>query len=277
MNGKRGKQRPTNKNKFDKNYDGVYKCRADEGFRLILPKGAQKKTAPTRLKDRAFTALNLNQYSQKNTIDYCGPLDLNTPIERQYILRMLVRRMFGEYKVPQELEWVRPLIEVADKNQKLIGIRQPFVYLTVRNGIVNTQSDDEWHVDGFSQMFTHLPEQNYVWSSAHPTEYVEKPFNFPADFSGIKHNVHKFFQNRINEEDVLKMVARRVYGLDPYIVHRRPARTNGISRCFVRLSYTPIEIEDINNTINPLLPTDYKRDGIKELRNKLLDYDNIEN
>ena len=69
------------------------------------------------------------------------------------------------------------------------------------------------------------------------------------------------------------MKAKRVYGFDPYVVHRRPDGTNGMNRCFIRLSYTPIEIEDVNNTYNPLLHTDYKRDGIKEMRNKLVDYD----
>ena len=226
-----------------------------------------------RMKDRAFKALNLDQYSVINTVDDCGGLELNTPTERQYILRMLIKRMFGEYQLPKELEWVKPLIEVADKNQQTHQIRQPFVYLTIRNGLVNTQTDDEWHVDGFSQTVTHLPEQNYLWSNVHPTEYVEKAFDFPEDFDGLTHNIHKFFQRRITKKDVLKMQPKRVYGFDPYIVHRRPDGTNGIERCFVRLSYTPIEIEDINNTINPLLPTYYTRDGIKEMRNRLVDYD----
>ena len=160
------------------------------------------------LLDRAFKALNLHQYSKSNTIDDCGSLDLDTPIKRQYILRMLVKRMFGEYKLPKELEWVKPLIEVADNNQEVNGIRQPFVYLTIRNGIVNTQTDDEWHVDGFSQTITHLPEQNYLWSNICPTEYVKKRFNFPSDFDGLKHNIHKFFQNRITKKDVLKMKSK---------------------------------------------------------------------
>lgn len=227
------------------------------------------------LRTRAFSALNLNQYFQINKPDNVGNLKLNIPNERQYVLRLLIKRMFGEYQIPEKFGWILPLVEMADSHQKKIGIVQPFVYLTIRNGLVNTTTDDVWHVDGFSQTITHLPEQNYIWSNIEPTEYVEKSFKFPKDFDGLVHNIHNFFQNRIKESDVLKMDCETVYGLDPYVVHRRPSNTNGKNRCFVRLSYTPIEIEDVNNTYNHLIPTNYKRDGIKEMRNKLINYDKI--
>lgn len=177
--------------------------------------------------------------------------------------------MFGEYVIPKELEWVRPLIELCDSNQKLIGIRQPFVYITIRSGLVESVTDDLWHVDGFSQNITHLPEQNYIWSNNYPTEYVTKLFDFPIDFNGLKHNIHLFFQDNIDDKDILLMNKNTIYCLDPYVIHRRSPISNNKNRCFIRLSYTPIEIEDINNTINPLLFTNYKRDGVKDIRNKL--------
>ncbi len=153
----------------------------------------------TLLKDRAFQALNLKQYSETNKAENVGYVDLNTPENRQYVLRILIKKMFGEYQIPEELEWCRPFIEKCDAKQKEIGITQPFVYLTVRNGIVDSQTDDSWHVDGFSQTITHLPEQNYIWTDVSPTEYVECPFYFPDDFNGLKHNIHNFFQNRITK------------------------------------------------------------------------------
>jgi hypothetical protein len=229
------------------------------------------------LRKRAFKALNLEQYSEINKVDDCGDLELEVPQKRQYILRMLVKRMFdNEYRLPDELAWIKPLIDITDEHQKLIGVRQPFVYVTIRNGIVDSLTDDEWHVDGFSQTITHLPEQNYLWTNIFPTEYVEKAFDFPDDFDGLVYNIHNFFQNRIKERDVITMKEKRVYGFDPYIVHRRPKISNGINRCFIRISYTPIEIEDLNNTQNPLLPTNYKRDGVKEMRNRLVNYDIVD-
>jgi len=62
--------------------------------------------------------------------------------------------------------------------------------------------------------------------------------------------------------------------MDPYVVHRRPPISNGVVRTFVRISFTPIEIPDVNNTPNPLIPTQhYITDGVKSFREHLLDYD----
>ncbi|SRR6266403_159851 len=226
------------------------------------------------LKDRAFKVLNIEQYSATNTIDNVGHIELIQPKEEFYILRMLIKRMFNDYQIPNELSWCKSLIEKADAYQKEMGIIQPFVYLTIRKGFVKSTTDDEWHVDGFSKTITHLPEQNYIWTDILPTEYIEKSFIIPKDFNPLKHNIHKYFQKRIDYTDDIKTMGSKVlYGLDPYIIHRRPEINNTIERCFIRLSFTPIEIEDINNTINPLIETYYKRDGIKEMRNQLVDYD----
>lgn len=225
------------------------------------------------IKQRAFTAINLEQYKQVNEPDELGFIDLSLPTQRQYILRMFVKEMFGEYKLPQELQWLNPMLIACTENQKAMGISQPFVYITVRNGIVDSETDDEWHVDGFSQMITHLPEQNYTWCDKVSTEYVKMAFDIPDDFDGLKHNVHNFFQNRIEENDAISTKDKTVYVFDPYVVHRRPKATKGMERCFIRISFTPIEIRDVNNTLNPLLPTNYKRDGLKDMRDKLINYD----
>jgi len=227
----------------------------------------------TLLKDRAFNALNLFQYNHINLPDTVAKIKLSVPVERQYVLRMLIKRMFSQLLIPQELEWVRPIVESSMKYQEGQGITQPFIYLTVRSGIVTTATDDEWHVDGFSKTITHLPEQNYIWCNHVATEYVVKKFDFPSDFNPLNHNIHKFFQNRIQDKDILSLQENTLYGMDPYIVHRRSPLVQGVNRCFIRVSFTPIEIEDINNTVNPLLPTNYQRDGVKEMRNKLISYD----
>ena len=227
------------------------------------------------LKDRAFTALNLKQYAKFNYPDYVRHIKLVPPSERQYILRMLIKRMFGELLIPKELEWAKPMIDACIRHQDTLGITQPFIYLTIRSGIVNTTTDDAWHVDGFSKTITHLPEQNYVWCNNIATEYVVKPFLFPNDFDPLKHNIHNFFQNRIDDNDIKHIEENTIYGFDPYVVHRRPPGTIGKDRCFIRLSFTPIEIEDKNNTLNPYILTNYTRDGIKEMRNNLIPYDAV--
>lgn len=228
------------------------------------------------IKDRAFNALNLNQYSNPNKCDLVSKLKLEQPLEDFYILRILIKKMFDSYKIPENLMWCKPLIDKAEEYQNKIGISHPFVYLTIRKGLVKSTTDDEWHVDGFSQTITHLPEQNYIWTDIQPTEYIEKGFVFPKDFHPLKHNIHNFFQNRILEDDkILTMKEETLYCLDPYIIHRRPNIRKDIKRCFIRLSFTPIEINDVNNTYNPLLKTNYTRDGVKVMRNKLISYDNM--
>jgi hypothetical protein len=224
------------------------------------------------IKNRVKKILNLKQFDKKNKAELISTRFLETPIERQYVLRMLVKKPFTEFLIPEELKWCEVLINEAYENQIKNNIRQPFCYLTIRSGIVSSTKDDEWHVDGFSMNVTHIPEQNYIWTNCFPTEVCYKKFKIPDDFNPFRHNIHLFFQDSIFQYDKIKVLKpNTLYCLDPYVVHRRPSISEGIQRTFVRVSFTPMEIDDINNTINPLLPTDYKRDGVA-YRNTLIRY-----
>lgn len=224
-------------------------------------------------------ALNLKAFNFYNSPLELGELELDTPKERQYILRMIIKKYYSGWKIPKELQWCMPLIKKADSYQKVMGINHAFCYLTVRSGIVDSVTDDEWHTDGFSTKITHLPEQNYIWSDTNPTEYIMKPIQFPKDFDPLVHNVHKYIQNKILDEKPIDKVMsqvrtckeKHVYCLDPYVIHRRSPETKGIQRTFVRVSFVPIEILDKNNTINPELPDTSDRDGV-EIRNQLVEY-----
>ena len=223
-------------------------------------------------KDRAFQALSLSVYNAENVLGDVGEFELSCPHDTQYVLRMIVKLAHESLKLPPELEWLRYLIEASDEQQRKIGISQPFCYVTVRSGPVISENDDVWHVDGFSTKVTHLPEQNYIISDCYPTEYVERGFDFPADFDPLIYNVHAFFQSRITEEDHKVGAPYRMYCLDPYIPHKRQVIPDGVSRTFVRISYTPIEIMDDANTENPLIPMrKYNRDGVK-IRDELKTY-----
>lgn len=222
--------------------------------------------------NRGKRALNLDLYAKKNLPIKIGKIDLLPPKERQYILRMLIKRPFEAFALPSELQWVAPMITSARISQAKMGIEQPFCYLTVRHGIVTTETDDEWHVDGFSMQITHLPEQNYVWANVQGTEYVKQSFYIPKDFDPLVHNIHKLWPSQIRKETIKVAEDATMYCFDPYIVHRRPVVTKGTLRTFVRLSFTPIEIPDVKNTFNVLMPTNYTRDGVGEFRNQLIEY-----
>jgi hypothetical protein len=225
------------------------------------------------IKERALKAINLEQFNQFNEPEILGELDLTPPSERQYVLRCLIKRPFSEIKLPHSLSWCEPMVNACFKKQQEMGITQPFCYITVRHGIVTTKTDDEWHVDGFSMTITHLPEQNYSWCSEDGTEFINKAIEIPKDFNPLLYNIHSFIQDSITPEDKIKSFKpKTIYCFDPYVIHRRPITASGKLRTFVRLSFTPIEINDINNTFNHSLVTNYTRDGKKDFRNKLVRY-----
>lgn len=226
------------------------------------------------VRNRAMQALGTELFSMHNTIDEVESFSEKCPFDRQYILRMLCRMPHEVFQIPPELEWLRGLLVMSDSHQKnVIKVNHPFCYITVRHGLVTSQLDDEWHTDGFSTKITHLPEQNYIVSNCYPTEYVEKAIDIPNDFDPLVHNLHKYLASQVVDADIRTAKPNVVYCLDPYNIHRRqrliPA---GTIRTFVRISYTPIEIMDDANTVNPMIHVRrYNRDGIK-IRNELKEY-----
>ena len=185
---------------------------------------------------------------------------LSLPKEPLQILRMLVSVDCGQsVYLPETLEWVRPVLKTGLTRQNKLQLAHPFIYVTVRHGLVSSDSDDEWHVDGFSMRVPHRPEQNYVWVSNNGTEFWDHSLHIPFGFTPLTHNINKLFQNQIAQSFSPRgpgyIDSQAVYLFDPYIIHRRPPNTQGIKRTFVRVSFVPIPIADVNNTQNEFLPT----------------------
>lgn len=230
--------------------------------------------------DRAFTALNLKMYNNTNLLDKLAPLELKLSEEVQKyenygVLRMNIRRPYEHFKLPEELHWTFPLIKMADDHQKSMGVSHGFAYLTVRHGTKQPKTNDDWHVDGFSMRISHIPEQNYLWTDVYPTEYTICPIWFPDEFDPLKHNIHTYLQQNVYNGNIFTMEPKTVYCLDPYIIHKRPIVPEGTRRTFIRVSFTPIEIMDDHNTINPCYPSwmqRYDRYGVMEFRDKLISY-----
>jgi len=170
------------------------------------------------------------------------------------ILRMMVRRPETGFCIPEQLEWLAPAIGLTDQIQRVNNIPSQFVYVTVRSGIVTSTTDDLWHVDGFSMRVPHIPEQNYIWTDKSGTEELNQKIDLPEDFDPLKHNIHQYFQDVARPENRRTLEEKTLYGIDPYVIHRRPPLTAGIRRTFFRISYVPIEIEDDTCMINPYMP-----------------------
>lgn len=201
-----------------------------------------------------------------------GSHEVIPPEGEQYILRMMIRNPNSVgFQIPPELEWLRNTIIKCDKIQQFWGVNNPFVYVTVRHGIVKSVTDDLWHVDGFSMRVPHNPEQNYIWTSNHGTEVLEQEVYLPEDFDPMVHNIHQYFQD-VARKNVRKLREKRLYGIDPYVIHRRPTVPEGTHRTFFRISFVPIEIEDDTNTDNPVLSRGNKIYGRTDIRKRLTRY-----
>lgn len=204
---------------------------------------------------------------------YCvgqGPT-IVPPDDPQMVLRMMVRTPdTGGMRIPTELEWLRNAIVFCDDIQTENNIRNPYVYVTVRHGLVSSITDDLWHVDGFSMRVPHPPEQNYIWTSCYGTEVLNQKMRLPADFDPMKHNIHRYFQKNADETNVQVLDPGKLYAIDPYVIHRRP-KLSQVWRTFFRISFVPIEIEDDTCTVNPLIPR-LKPYGREDIRLRLKDY-----
>jgi len=181
-----------------------------------------------------------------------GEYDIKCPKD-QHILRMMIKHPEHGFAIPDELKWLESIIYKCNQVQSANFVDHSFIYVTVRSGTVQSETDDLWHVDGFSMKITHLPEQNYIWVDSHPTEVLRQDIPLDPEFDPLKHNIHWYFQDRADESKVETLEAKHIYAIDPYIIHRRP-KLDKIQRSFVRISFVPVEIQDDTCMQNPLFP-----------------------
>lgn len=221
--------------------------------------------------DRAKRLLNLQDFNSINSPIEIITKSFDVPFERQYVLRMLIRSPESNgLQIPPALKWLEETILTADKFQKDNNLFNEYVYITIRHGLVTSETEDMWHVDGFSMSTPHVPEQNYIWTNTNSTEYAEQSFPIPKDFDPFKHNLHLYLNDNVKEENIKKCKEQTIYLIDPYIVHRRPMNTSNTMRTFWRISFIPIEIKDDTCQQNPLLPI--KRYNNTDIRKSLINY-----
>lgn len=228
----------------------------------------------TNFIDRAFDVVNVKHFKNICPPDEVFDYELKCPFHRQYILRMMIKEPHQEFKIPEELEWCREMVEKCNNIQIENNIRHSYCYISVRHGKVDTKTDSEWHTDGYSEVLTHIPEQNYIITSNEPTEYVEMPIDFPEDFDALKHNIVSFINKEIEKKnpEIKKAKENTMYVFDPYVIHRRPLSAKNKKRTFVRITFVPIEICDDACFDNPLMEKRIYNRNANTTRNKLTNY-----
>jgi hypothetical protein len=229
-------------------------------------------------------------YQKLKTMDDFRCLDAPVPVDAatpftvqltgpQMILRMLVKPRYGHWLVPHALSWLyHCLRDLAHIDRDMTGIQSDhnWVYVTVRHGPVISQTDDEWHFDGFSMRSDEIPDRSYIWASHCPTQYKIGSLDIPSDFDPLRHNLFTYAARQLAAAPIQTIEARSWYMLNPFCLHRRPPNPPAGTRTFIRVSFGETEIRDANNTPNPLLYTPtYGRDPVKSFRNQLIDYPTI--
>lgn len=194
------------------------------------------------------------------------------PKEEQHILRMMIRHPASGDRLflPKQMQWLESTIYMLDEYQRERFVSHPFVYVTIRHGIVKSVTDDEWHVDGFSMRIEHPPEQNYICATDYPTEILDRRLLLPGDFDPLRHNIHHYFQDFHSDAPHYSLDPYKIYLIDPYVIHRRPSVPAGTWRTFWRVSFVPIEIEDDTCMPNPLMHQ--RRYNSKDFRHSLVRY-----
>ena len=171
-----------------------------------------------------------------------GQYNVSPPKQEQFVLRMIVRNKTSDLCIPESIKWLENTIRKCNDIQIQNGIRHPFVYITIRYGLVNTVTDDLWHVDGFSMKIPCCSDMNYIWSSNNPTQILDQTIKLPNEFDPMKHNVNWYFQDHADDNNIRTLESNRLYAMDTHVIHRRPKLSSTTKRTFFRITFVEIEI-----------------------------------
>lgn len=196
---------------------------------------------------------------------FLGDYDISPSENPVNVLRLLIRMndSNGPVILPKELSWLKTFVSdnINYHRQHYAVNKDAFIHLTVRMTTYEDLYYKEaglWHIDGFqgARDARHIPEQDILWCDTCPTEFTLQPF-FVNGLQPERHNLSLFLQENAQEQYKVSAKAKSLYLMTPYNVHRFvPVPFDGI-RTFVRLTFSPVEIEDPTNTPNPGLPRTY--------------------
>lgn len=183
-----------------------------------------------------------------------GFREYSVPENNVYILRLLIKTPGVSCKIPEELSWAIPFIQDCLSLEKVFpNYQNRFWYLTIRHGdsVSCGKEASTFHVDGFQgiKLPRHIPQQSIIWTNKYPTHWAIQPF-FVRALDKAKHNIHDFFEQNYNKDFVYSGLENMLYLFDPYCVHRRDPNAEGF-RTLMRMTVSPVIVEDDTNTINP--------------------------
>lgn len=225
----------------------------------------------------AKETFSLTRYKYPYLPLYLGGYEFDEPLEKLglNVLRLPIREgnELAPLMLPKEILPLRDFLceQVNYHRLHYSCNKDAFIYLTVRTctyAQLYYQNSQTWHIDGFqgSKIARHIPEQNIIWSNKLPTEFLIQPM-FCEGLNSARHDINDFFATQGQEYFKVNTLPSSLYLMNPYNIHRVQSKKFTGTRVFIRLNFSPVVIEDITNTINPML--EQRRPHMQDVRNFL--------
>ncbi len=167
---------------------------------------------------------------------------------------------FGEFKNTEIEEFVK---FVSSKLSELgLEEKDRYCFMTVDQGWVEpgkTLRTSGWHLDGLQGDEVQIKKAvdfEFFWFDCLPTLFAPQPF----DINGLNlstHNVFDWLGRQVDLAKILEAKPFRIYGINPYHVHRANEAKEKVYRRFIRLAYTYIPVTSVRMTINPEMKYNY--------------------
>lgn len=208
---------------------------------------------------------NLNQYLYPRPPIDLGLLDVtDCPVN---VLRMPLKfpksstwmTPGNQYRIPRALKKLMPIIERVSEYEKFINPNHDswFCHITFDHSRVKAGEHHRFpgfHGDGIQGTKLtpkEIVEHSYIMATSPSTEFCLQPF-FLKHLDEAKHNFFLEFDRQAKETNVYGSLPNHLYLIDPYMVHRTPKIKYEQDRVFLRITYSPIELQHPKNTNNPL-------------------------
>lgn len=173
--------------------------------------------------------------------------------------------MKGEIIIPNNLYCFYDIIVAAINNEGLDKYK--YIYVSASAGLVQAgtaQRREGWHVDSYG-----CDDENYVWSSTYPTEYVDPEGYGETDLRclGLNHaEALKLFEILGTGGQVKQLKPQHLYKLED-LLHRTPVLKETGYRVFVKISFSNEKYNLKGNAINYGFNTKWAYYDRKKVRN----------
>jgi hypothetical protein len=164
----------------------------------------------------------------------------------QYLPIAFPTEQFSGVRIPQNLKWCEPLV-----NMCMQQTFDKYIYLTVKHLYVtpsNMGNRPGWHSDGFG-----TDDINYIWCDNYPTEFCIQDFNLSEDCDASL----KEMEQQAKVENVKTYGENTLLRLDKYNIHRTPVIGEGY-RTFVKISVSKDRYNLKGNAHNCLFDYDWE-------------------